>query len=227
MATPLSTIGWAFSAGRLLDPLIRAIPQFMKKITASLTQLAALGLGLGLTSAPALEPARDPASLWSLDVESGSLWRVSGNTFVDYVVLPQIISLRTPAHFRLGLGEGELTIRSRLSLLLEAIPVGPETGYFGFSASPSIEYWFPGHATAIYASIGGGFGYIDSTDVPGGQGQDFTLNWFASAGVRHYLGPDFSLNAGVMFQHWSNGGATDPNPGLDALGPVLGVSWTF
>ena len=225
-ARPL-TIGWAFSAGPLLDLLIRAIPQVMKKFTAPLIRLAALGVGLGLTSAPALEPAHDPASLWSFDLETASLWRVSRNTFVDYVVLPQIISLRTPAHFRLGLGDGELTIRSRFSLLLEAIPVGPEMGYFGFSASPSIEYWFPGHATAIYASIGGGFGYIDSTDVPGGQGQDFTLNWFASAGVRHYFRPDFSLNAGVMFQHWSNGGATDPNPGLDALGPVLGVSWTF
>ncbi len=172
-------------------------------------------------------PPSDPASAWSLDVETGSLWRVSQSTFLDYVVLPQIISLRTPAHFRFSLGNGELTVRSRFSLLAEAIATGPETAYLGFSASPSIEYWFPGHTTALYAGVGGGFGAIDSTDVPGGQGQDFTLNWFATAGVRHYLRPRFALSAGLMFQHWSNGGATVPNPGLDALGPVLGATWHF
>ena len=75
--------------------------------------------------------------------------------------------------------------------------------------------------------MGGGFGALDSTDTPGGQGQDLTLNWFANAGVRHYLKPSFALSAGIMFQHWSNGGATDPNPGLDALGPVLGATWSF
>mgnify|MGYP000202059350 CR=1 FL=1 len=76
----------------------------------------------------------------------------------------------------------------------QAIATGPETAYLGFSASPSIEYWFPGRTTALYASVGGGFGTIDSTDVPGGQGQDFTLNWFAAAGVRHYLKPGFALS---------------------------------
>lgn len=179
----------------------------------------------GEPSRPA--PPPDPASDWSLDVETGSLWRVSQNTFLDYVILPQIISLRTPAHFRFRLGPGELTVRSRFSLLAEAIVTGPETAYLGFSASPSVEYWFPGRTTALCASVGGGFGAIDSTDTPGGQGQDLTLNWFASAGVRHYLKPGFALSAGLMFQHWSNGGATDPNPGLDILGPVIGASWSF
>ena len=189
-------------------------------------------ISLGLLSATlAGEPARpvqpDPASSWSVDFETGSLWRVSNNTFLDYVVLPQIISLRTPAHFRFNFGRGELTLRSRFSLLAEAVASGPESVYLGFSASPSLEYWFPGRTTSLYASIGGGFGTVDSTDVPGGQGQDFTLNWFASAGVRHYLKPGFAVSAGMMFQHWSNGGATDPNPGLDSLGPVIGASWHF
>lgn len=171
----------------------------------------------------------NPAGEWAADVETGALWRASHNTFLNYTVLPVMFSLRTPAHIRLDLGEGELTIRSRFTLLTEAIAEGPETAYLGFSASPSLEYWFHKDSkfTCLYASVGGGFGYINSQDVPGGQGQDFTLNWFASAGLRHYFKADFSLNAGVMFQHWSNGGATDPNPGLDALGPVIGATWHF
>jgi len=170
----------------------------------------------------------DPAGRWAFDTETGALWRASHNTFLNYTVLPVMFSLRTPAHIRLDLGDGELTIRSRFTLLTEAVAAGPESAYLGFSASPSVEYWFhQSGPTCLYASVGGGFGYINSQDVPGGQGQDFTLNWFATAGLRHYLNPAFSLNAGIMFQHWSNGGATDPNPGLDALGPTLGATWHF
>ncbi len=169
-----------------------------------------------------------PASQWAFDLETGALWRASDSTSQDYTVLPVMLSLRTPAHIRLDLGEGELTVRARFTLLAEAIAEGPESAYLGFSVSPSVEYWFQkGGATSFYASAGGGVGWIDSTSTPGGQGQDFTLNWFATAGLRHYCSPGFSLNAGIMFQHFSNGGATDPNPGLDALGPVIGATWHF
>ena len=67
-------------------------------------------------------------------------------------------------------------------------------------------------------AVGGGAGAIDSTDVVGGQGQDFTFNWFANLGLRYQLNEDFSLQGGLLFQHLSNAGATDPNPGLDVLG---------
>ena len=35
------------------------------------------------------------------------------------------------------------------------------------------------------------------------------------------------VGAGVMFQHMSNGGQTNPNPGIDALGFTFGGSWAF
>jgi lipid A 3-O-deacylase len=35
------------------------------------------------------------------------------------------------------------------------------------------------------------------------------------------------MRVGVMFQHISNGGATDPNPGINALGFTVGLSWGF
>lgn len=174
------------------------------------------------------DPTADPAGVWTFDVEAGALWRASNNTFLDYTVIPVMFSLRSPAVIRLDAGEGEITLRHRFTLLTEAVAEGPESAYLGFSASPSIEYWLrKGGPVCFYAGAGGGFGWIDSTDVPGGQGQDFTLNWFAAAGLRYYFTPTFSMNAGAMFQHWSNGGATDPNPGLDALGPVIGASWSF
>jgi hypothetical protein len=204
----------------------------MKRLFPHWVLLSAFAL-LPLRSLQALsppsDPDADPTKNWAVDFETGALWRASNSTFQNYTVLPQMLSLRSPAHLRLDLGEGELTVRARFTLLAEAIPEGPESVYLGFSASPSIEYWFnrSNHDTCLYASVGGGVGWINSTDIPGGQGQDFTLNWFATAGLRHYFTDRFALNAGVLFQHWSNGGATDPNPGLDAVGPVIGMTWHF
>lgn len=167
------------------------------------------------------------ADLWSFDAETAAVWRISKNTDINYCVLPQIFSLRSPAFLRTTLFGNDLTLRNRFSLLIEPIAKGPESLYLGFSASPSIEYWFLPNQACFYTSVGGGAGFIDSTNVPGGQGRDLTLNWFATMGVRYYVTPDFAINAGAFFQHLSNGGATDPNPGLDALGPILGVSWGF
>ena len=202
----------------------------MKLFWFALFGVAAATATAGTLSTPTAggAPRPDPASEWAFDVETAALWRVSNNTFLDYTVLPQMFSLRTPAHIRLNLGEGELTVRARFTLLAEAIAEGPESAYLGFSASPSVEFWpTKGGPACLYTSVGGGVGWIDSTSVPGGQGQDLTLNWFATAGLRYHFSPRFSLNAGLMFQHWSNGGATNPNPGLDALGPVLGATWHF
>ena len=138
-----------------------------------------------------------------------------------------MISVRTPQHARIVVGGRDLTMRSRFSLLVEPVARGPESLYLGFSAGPSLEYWLSDHKACWYAGAGGGAGVIDSTDVPGGQGQDFTLIWYATSGLRYYPKDNMALNAGVFFQHMSNGGATDPNPGLNCLGPVLGMSWHF
>ena len=169
----------------------------------------------------------NPCDQWAWDFETAALWRISDSTHLDYVVLPQILSLRTPAHLRMAIGDNTLTVRARFSLLAEPVVRGPESLYLGFSASPSLEYWFADQTACWFTSIGGGVGWIDSQSDPGGQGQDFTLNWFATTGLRYYLKPDLAISAGAFFQHLSNGGATDPNPGLDALGPVLGLTWHF
>ncbi|MDP4779339.1 MAG: acyloxyacyl hydrolase, partial [Akkermansiaceae bacterium] len=70
-------------------------------------------------------------------------------------------------------------------------------------------------------------GVIDSTSTVGGQGQDFTLNWFAKTGVRWQVNEDVAVFGGPFFQHMSNGGATSPNPGIDALGVSVGASFSF
>ena len=89
-----------------------------------------------------------------------------------------------------------------------------------------MEYWI-GRNTYLHMSIGGGFGWVDSQGVPGGQGQDLTYNFFGRAGIRHFIGEHLAIGAGLYYQHFSNRGATDPNPGIDGMGPMVGLTWDF
>jgi len=181
------------------------------------------------SSAEVIPMPSHPSEAWELTLESGYLWNVGSNTPIDYEIIPTQLTLRTPAHWQWWEDEhgARLIVRGRYSLMMETFTVGPESGYLGISGAPSIEYWFADARTSLFFSIGGGVGLTDSTGVPGGQGQDFTLNWFAQLGLRRELTENLSLLGGAYFLHHSNGGQTSPNPGIDALGFTVGLGWTF
>lgn len=61
--------------------------------------------------------------------------------------------------------------------------------------------------------------------VKGAQGQHLNLNWFIHAGVNKFVSDRMSFSLGVYFQHISNGGMDKINPGIDAVGPIVGISW--
>ena len=164
----------------------------------------------------------------AFDIESGVLGQIGHNTPIDYRLVPTQFAWRTPRVFGYDFDNGaSISLRHRFAALASWVARGPEHQYLGFMFSPSVEYWNSNQTWSIYSSVGGGFGWIDSHGVVGGQGRDLTLNWFAQLGVQHVLTDTMSLRAGAMFQHMSNGGATDPNPGIDALGLTIGCSWKF
>lgn len=175
-------------------------------------------------------PAPDPTERWALEFYSGAIFSVgSRSSPLDYTILPQIPTLKSGAIMRRKLGGGDLVVRNRFSLLIEPIVQGPETHYIGLAAAPSIEWWNAARTYSTFFSIGGGFGWMDSRGpaVPGGQGQDFNFNWFMHGGVSMQTNERLSVSLGVYFQHISNGGMNSVNPGVDALGPMLGVGWRF
>jgi lipid A 3-O-deacylase len=167
---------------------------------------------------------------WEIDFESGILWRAGHNgTDLNYILMPQILTLKTPVVMRRALARGELVMRSRFSLLHEPITKGPETHFTAVTASGILEWWNATRTFSWFFSSGGGVGLMDSKgyDVVGAQGQDFNFTWFLYPGVRYRWSGKASASLGVYYQHVSNRGLDKVNPGIDAVGPMLSLGWHF
>jgi lipid A 3-O-deacylase len=182
-----------------------------------------------LAGAPARAQSPHPADRWEFAVEAGYLAKVRNNSPHDYRIVPLQLAWRSPAMTDLwrSADGARLTLRNRVALVAEAIVRGPEDHYFAVSGAPVFELWSADRRTAGFFEVGGGLGFLNSTGVPGGQGQDLSFNWYTQGGVRRQLSDDFALTAGVYFTHHSNLGMTDPNPGIDVLGVNFGAVWSF
>ena len=186
---------------------------------------------LVLASVPLISiAAAHPADEWEFVLESGYLKNIGNNTPIDYEIIPTQLTFRSPVMWNLldGGDGSKLVVRNRFAGIFETFVRGPEDYYLGLSAAPSLEYWFPSEKTSLFFSIGGGFGWTNSSGGDGGgMGQDFTLNWFSQLGIRQSITEDLSILGSAYFTHHSNGGMTDPNPGIDALGFTVGLGWKF
>ena len=173
--------------------------------------------------------AQHPSKQWEVALEAGYLSKVKNNTPLDYVIAPVQVAWRSPVFRELWQGSSgsRLTVRHRIAVIGETFIKGAEDYYLGFAGAPTFELWMPNGRTALFYEIGGGFGWVNSKGVEGGQGQDFTFNWFTQLGVRQQLTQALAVSGGAYFIHHSNLGMTDPNPGIDVLGINLGIIWSI
>ena len=194
----------------------------------NLIKSALLGSVLSVAIFGADSPPARPWETGALNVDSGVLWEIGTGTPFPYRLVITQLSWRSKKFMEYELSDGSrIVVRHRLTLLADLMEGGPESHYVGFSGSPSVEWWDPTGAWSLFTGSGGGFGMTNGRDIKGGLGQDFTLNWFIRGGIEHVLANNRRLNAGIMYQHMSNGGMTKPNPGIDALGFTIGYSWVF
>lgn len=165
------------------------MPSFLKP--------ALLGSALAL-AAGAVEPA--PPRPWetgALNVESGVLWEVGSGTPIAYRLVPTQLSWRSKEFLGHVFADGSrLIVRHRLTLIGTWVQHGPESHYLGFSGSPSVEWWNRAGTWSLFTGAGGGAGLIDSRGIRGGQGQDFTLNWFIRGGIERVTARDQRFSAG-------------------------------
>lgn len=191
-------------------------------------KIALLSSGLWVTALAAGPAPRRPWESSALNFETGVLWEIGTDTPIAYRLVPSQLAWRSRQAFGLSFSDGSrIVLRHRVALLGTWVQQGPESHYVGFSGSPSIEWWNKTGTWSLFTGSGGGFGWIDSRGIKGGQGQDFTLNWFIRGGIEHVTDKGLRWSVGMMYQHMSNGGQTKPNPGIDALGFTAGYSWAF
>ena len=136
------------------------------------------------------------------------------------------------ARVRWGVVENDSWLRGYnqfyLTALAEPIFRGVENYYFGMNFGLRYNFLRPGSRFVPYFSGGVGLGWIDShANISGAQGQDFTFNILTAAGISYRLNDRWKLDAGLLYQHLSNGGQTSPNPSLNLLGPQIGVTYSF
>ncbi|MEO6876594.1 MAG: acyloxyacyl hydrolase [Opitutaceae bacterium] len=174
---------------------------------------------------PSTHPKPWETSVWT--VESGALWEIGSGTPFPYRLLETQVSWKSKEFITKVFEDGSrVIVRNRFALIGAIMQQGPESHYIAVSASPSLEWWNAAGTWSVYGGSGGGAGGLDSQGVKGGEGQDFTLNWMMRGGIEHAFSPTSRLSAGIMYQHMSNGGQTKPNPGIDALGFMVGYSWS-
>ena len=114
------------------------------------------------------------------------------------------------------------------SLMAEPILRGIENHYFGINTGLRYNFVRPGSRITPYISGGLGLGFIDShSEFEGAQGQNFTFNILTAAGVSYKFNDRWRGELGVLYEHLSNGGQTDPNPSLNLLGPQIGITYTW
>jgi hypothetical protein len=187
--------------------------------------LVASGFAGDATSNNALEllgPAR-----FEVAIQSGYLLGVFGNPD-SYEVAPEFVTGRV----RWGVVSEDRWFRGYnqfcLTGLFEPIIRGVESRYLGVNFGDRYNFVRPNSRFAPYTFFGLGMGDIDShPDLRGSQGQDFTFNILAAIGISYQIDNHWKIDAGILYQHLSNGGQTDPNPSLNLLGPQAGVSYSF
>lgn len=165
---------------------------------------------------------------FELSIESAYLLGVFGNPH-SYEVSANLLTAR--------LRWGDFTERAgifrgynQVYLSAEAQPIirGVENQYFGMNLGLRYNFGRAGNRLTPYFSGGLGLGFIDSNaDDFGSQGQDFTFNILTAAGVSYKLTDRLSGQVGLLYEHFSNAGQTDPNPSLNLLGPQLGFTYSF
>jgi hypothetical protein len=164
---------------------------------------------------------------FELALESAYLFGVI-NPPQDYQVGAEFVTAR----IRWGVIQSDNWLRGYnqfyISAIAEPIFKGIENHYFGLNFGMRYNFVQPSSRFVPYISGGLGLGWIDShPEIPGGQGQDFTFNILTAAGISYILNDHWKVIAGVLYQHLSNAGQTDPNPSLNLLGPQVGLNYSF
>jgi hypothetical protein len=164
---------------------------------------------------------------WELGVNTGVMF----SPFFD-IVTHRVVDFTTTGvqgGYMLSNPMGSSWLRGNFEVLLEVFGGGAIKGDGNYIAGLTgwIRYNFlPGDGRfKPYSQLGGGTEMTDFDTHLLGQRQNFNLD--ASLGLRYMITPRCAFNAEYRFEHYSDAFQTKLNLGINAQGPVVGVSWFF
>lgn len=132
--------------------------------------------------------------------------------------------------YMLGRAKGPGWLRGNFEVAGEGFGGGlfEGTGSFVAGFTGWLRYNFvpqPNSRLVPYAQAGGG---LTATDLDRRiLGQDFNFNLGLGAGLRYLISRHWSLNLEYRYQHISNANLSRRNIGINANGPLLGISYLF
>lgn len=107
---------------------------------------------------------------------------------------------------------------------------GVESRFAGGFWGPRYNFVQEGWDWVPYVEAQVGFGFTDSRALKGSQGQDYVFTFGVGLGTRYLIDDHWTLDLGAWYQHFSNGGLSEPgvkNNGLDLVGPRVGIGYAF
>ncbi|NBS50131.1 MAG: hypothetical protein EBS97_05930 [Verrucomicrobia bacterium] len=164
----------------------------------------------------------------SLSAETAGLFSINNSN--NYRYLPQLITVGWQLDEIGNEGWNRGNTEFLFSGMYAPVIHGPNPWFTGGLFGPRYNFIQEGWPVVPYLESRVGFMFTNATGAPNSQGQDFCFSFTVGAGVRIPVMQQLSVNLGVLYQHISNGGLSEPehqNVGLDSIGPTLSVTWAF
>jgi opacity protein-like surface antigen len=120
-------------------------------------------------------------------------------------------------------------LRGNFEMTLEAFGSYVYDGPGSYIAGGTLwaRYNFVPKGWRLTPYIQGGAG-LTSTDIDHGiVGEDFNFNLNLGCGLRYFIAPRWSIHLEYQYQHISNANLGHHNLGINAQGPILGLSYFF
>ncbi len=165
---------------------------------------------------------------WS--IENAQLFKI--NSGPDYHLSPVMLTHRWQLD-DVG-NDGWLRGNTEWATSAYVAPViaGPESYFAGALFGPRYNFVQEGWNIVPYLDAKVGFLFTDSRGlaVKGSQGQDFAFTFTVGSGFRYIYDESWSFSIGVLYQHISNAGLSEPsvtNNGIDSIGPNISLNFSF
>ncbi len=196
--------------------------------------VAVVRAGGPAAKATVTSPVDDPMfhrGVWELQAAEGAEFSLQNTSIIRPNIDYELTILRLG--YMVDNPHGSNFLRGNNEFMLEVVggPMfqGPGSALGGLSIVYRRNFLSPGARVIPYFDAGAGGVYSDASHdrVQQALGSPFEFDLQAGVGVRFRLGLGWTLDAEFSYRHLSNAHIVDRNLGTNAIGGLLGASYSF